>query len=65
MSYNDCEQYAMDNGYDYFSVKDDKCRFGSAAECTPTQGSYGWATYEIEFTDCTTTTDVYTTTCKH
>jgi hypothetical protein len=70
MSYNDCEQYAMDNGYDYFSVKDDKCRFGSAAECTPTQDSYGWSTYEIEFTDCTTnspsgtpTDDATTTTC--
>merc|ERR1719159_2069547 len=51
-------------GYTHFSHKDDKCKLGSEAECMPTTSNYGWATYEIQMSDCTTNspTDVETTT---
>jgi len=58
MSKQDCEDLAIAQGYDYYSVKEDKCRLGSAGACLPAPmgaaDSYGWGMYEIQITDCAT-----------
>ena len=54
LTYSDCEQMASLQGYTHFSHKDDKCHMGSEDQCLPTGSNYGWATYEIQMSDCTT-----------
>jgi len=59
-TYNGCLGLAESFGFEYFSLKDDKCRVATEAECLPhTTGNYGWTTYQLA--DEATTTDEPTT----